>query len=59
MQVSAIVSAEFLEAFGGKISNSMDYKIGTADGQSEGLQVLGVGKTLVNISRRNGRMLYP
>ena len=27
-----------------KISNSMDYKVGTADGQSEGLQVLGVGE---------------
>ena len=39
-----IVSGEFWEAIGGKISNSMDYKVGTADGQSEGLQVLGVGE---------------
>ena len=40
---SAIVSAKFKEAKGGKISNSMDYKVETADSQSEGLQVLGVG----------------
>ena len=39
---SAIVSGEFWEARGGKISNSMDYKVGTTDGKSEGLQVLGV-----------------
>ena len=37
---SSIVSGEFWEAIGGKISNSMDYNVGTADGQSEGLQVL-------------------
>ena len=41
---SAIVLGEFWEAIGGKISNSMDYKVGTTDGQSEGLQVLGIGK---------------
>ena len=41
---SAIVLEEFCEAIGGKISNSMDYKVGTAEGQSEGLQVIGVGK---------------
>ena len=41
---SAIVSGEFWEAIDGKISNSMDYKVGTADDQSEGLQVLGVGE---------------
>ena len=39
-----IVSGEFWEAIGGKISNSMDYKVGTTDGQSEGLQNLGVGE---------------
>ena len=39
-----IVSGEFWEAIGGKISNSMDYKVGTADSQSEGLQVLGIGE---------------
>ena len=39
-----IVSGEFWKAIGGKISNSMDYKLGTADSQSEGLQVLGVGE---------------
>ena len=39
------VSGEFWEAIGGKISNSIDYKVGNADGQSEGLQVLGVSKT--------------
>ena len=36
---SAIVSGEFWEAISGKIS-----KVGTADGQSEGLQVLGIGE---------------
>ena len=34
---------EFWESIGGKMSKSMDYKVGTADGQSDGLQVLGVG----------------
>ena len=55
---SAIVSGKFWEAIGGKISNSMDYKVGTADGQSEGLKVLRSRRILANISRRNGRMLY-
>ena len=41
---SAIVSGEFWEAIGGKINHSMDYKVGTAYGQSEGLQVLGIGE---------------
>ena len=41
---SAMVSGEFWEATGGKTSNSMDYKVGTADGQSKGLQVLGIGE---------------
>ena len=40
-----IVSGEFWETIGRKISNSMDYKVGTAEGQSEGLQVLGVGQS--------------
>ena len=40
----AIVSGEFWEAKGRKICNSIDYKVRTADGQSEGLQVLGVGE---------------
>ena len=40
---STTVSGEFWEAIVGIISNSMDYKVGTADSQSEGLQVLGVG----------------
>ena len=40
---SAIVSGEFWEAIGGKISSSMDCKVGTADRQSKGLQVLGIG----------------
>ena len=39
---SAKVSGEFWEAIGGKISNSMDCKVGTADDQSKGLQVLGI-----------------
>ena len=41
---SVIVSGAFWESIGGKISSSMDYKVETADGQSEGLQVLGVGE---------------
>ena len=41
---SAIISGKFWEPIGWKISNSMDYKEGTADSQSEGLQVLGVGE---------------
>ena len=41
---SAIVSGEFWEAIGGKMSKSMDFKVGTADGQSDGLQVLGIGE---------------
>ena len=41
---SAIVSGEFWEAIGGKINSSMDYKVGTADGQSERLQVLDIGE---------------
>ena len=32
---STIVSGEFWEAMGGKISNSMDYKVRTADSQSK------------------------
>ena len=40
---SAIVSGAFWESKGCKISSSVDYKVGTADGQSDGLQVLGVG----------------
>ena len=41
---SAIVLGEFWEALGDKMSKSMDYKVGTADGQSDGLQVLGIGE---------------
>ena len=41
---SAIVSSEFREAIGGKVINSIDYKVETADSQSERLQVLGVGE---------------
>ena len=41
---SAIDSGEFWEAIGEQISNSMDYAVGTAEGQSEGLQVLEVGE---------------
>ena len=41
---SAIVSGEFWEAIGRKISNSMDYKVGIADSQRDGLQVLGIGE---------------
>ena len=41
---SATVSGAFWESIGGKISSPMDYKVGTVDGHSEGLQVLGVGE---------------
>ena len=41
---SAIVSGEFWEAICRKISNSMDCKVGTADSQSKGLQLLGIGE---------------
>ena len=41
---SMIVSVKFCESIGGKISNSMDYKVGTAHSQSKGLQVLGIGE---------------
>ena len=41
---SAIVSGEFWDAIGGKMRESIDYKVGTADGQSDQLQVLGIGK---------------
>ena len=41
---SAIVLGAFWESIGGKLSNSMDYKVGTADGQIDGLQVLGLGE---------------
>ena len=41
---SAIVSGEIWEAIGGKMRESMDYKVWTADGQSDRLQVLGIGE---------------
>ena len=41
---SAIVSGEFWEAIRGKIASFMDCKVGTADGQSKELQVLGIGE---------------
>ena len=41
---SSIVSAEFWDAIGGKLNQTMDYRVGTADGQSEGLQVVGIGE---------------
>ena len=44
LEHSAIVLEEFWEVIGEKISNSMDCKVGTADGQSKGLQVLGEGE---------------
>ena len=41
---SAIVPGDFWESIRGKISSPMDYRVGTADGQREGLQVLGIGE---------------
>ena len=41
---NTIVSGEFWEAIGGRINRAMDYKVGTAEGQSKGLQVLGLGE---------------
>ena len=37
------VSGEFWEMIGGKMRKSMGFKVGTAFGQSDGLQVLGIG----------------
>ena len=41
---SLLVLGETCKAIGGKMSNSMDYKVGTAESQSERLQVLGLGE---------------
>ena len=41
---SVIVSGDFWESIGGKISSPMDHRVGTGDSQSEGLQVLEVGE---------------
>ena len=38
----SIVSGEFWEAIGGRINRTMGYKVGTADSQSDGLQVQGL-----------------
>ena len=38
----SIVSGELWEAIGGRINKTMDFKVGTAHGQSKGLQVLGL-----------------
>ena len=38
----SIVSREFWEVIGERINCTMYYKVGTADGQSEGLQVKGL-----------------
>ena len=40
----SIVSSKFWEAIGGRINHTMDYKVGTADNQREGLQVMGIGE---------------
>ena len=40
----SIVSGKFREVIGGRINRTMDYKVGTADGQSKGLQVMGIEK---------------
>ena len=41
---SVIVSGVFWKSKGGKISSPMDHSVETADGQSEGLQVLAEGE---------------
>ena len=41
---SAIVSGAFWESLGGKISRPLDHRVGTAEGQSEGLQVFGISE---------------
>ena len=40
----SIVLGEFWDAIGGRMNRTMDYKVGTADGQSDRLQVLGLGE---------------
>ena len=56
---SAIVFGHFWESIGGKISSPMDYQVGTADCQSEGLQVIGVGELwLVYLDRMEECYFY-
>ena len=40
----SIISGKFWKAIGGRINHTMDYKVGTADDQSKGLQVMGIGE---------------
>ena len=40
----AIVSLDFWKSIGVKINSTINRQVGTADGQSEGLQVVGVGE---------------
>ena len=40
----SIPSGKFWEEIARRINRTMDYKVGTADGKSEGLQVLGIGE---------------
>ena len=42
---SSIVSGDFWESIGDKFSSPMNHRVGTADGQREGLQVLGIGES--------------
>ena len=44
MHFAIVTMGAFWESIGSKMSSSMDYKEGTADGQNVGLQVLGVGE---------------
>ena len=41
---STIVLGAFWESIGGNISSPMDHRVGTVNGQSEGLQVFGLGE---------------
>ena len=44
MHFAIVTMGAFWESIGSKISTLMDYSVGTKDGQSEDIQVLGVGE---------------
>ena len=54
---SSIVSAEFWDAIGGKLNQTMDYKVGTADSQNKRIASSRNRRTMANLLTRNGRML--
>ena len=56
---SDLMSREFWESIGGKICKPIDLRVGTADRQSGGLKVLGMGEPWHGyIPRRDGKKLH-